>query len=116
MNILALPSALAFTMNITLCLVVLSSNPKNIANRLFACFVLSFVTWNVGEFVMINSQNPGSAVLGVKIIFAGLAYIVIVLIVYLFIPTVRDLEDRLPDHDQMARLEQESAPTETGCA
>jgi signal transduction histidine kinase len=74
MNILALPAALAFTMNITLCLIVLSSNPQNIANRLFACFVLSFVTWNVGEFIMINSENPATAVLGVKIIFAGLAY------------------------------------------
>ncbi|MCK5554059.1 MAG: hypothetical protein KAJ09_12990, partial [Deltaproteobacteria bacterium] len=28
----------------------------------------------MGEFIMINSQNPGSAILGVKIIFAGLAY------------------------------------------
>ncbi len=52
MNILALPAALAFTMNVTLCLIVPSSNPKNIANRLFACFVLSFATWNVGEFIM----------------------------------------------------------------
>jgi signal transduction histidine kinase len=74
MNILALPAALAFTMNITLCLIVLSSNPQNIANRLFGCFVLSFATWNVGEFIMINSANPENAVLGVKIIFAGLAY------------------------------------------
>jgi len=74
MNILALPAALAFTMNITLCLIVLSSNPQNIANRLFACFVLSFATWNVGEFIMINSGNPETAILGVKIIFAGLAY------------------------------------------
>ncbi len=74
MNILALPAALAFTMNITLCLIVLSSNPQNMANRLFACFVLSFATWNVGEFIMINSGNPETAVLGVKIIFAGLAY------------------------------------------
>jgi signal transduction histidine kinase len=74
MNILALPAALAFTMNITLCLIVLSSNPQNVANRLFACFVLSFATWNVGEFIMINSGNPETAVLGVKTIFAGLAY------------------------------------------
>jgi len=74
MNILALPAALAFTMNITLCLIVLSSNPKNIANRLFACFVLSFATWNVGEFIMINSRDPANAVLGAKIILSGLAY------------------------------------------
>ncbi len=75
MEILALPSALAFTMNITLCLIVLSSNPTNIANRLFACFVLAFATWNVGEFIMINSETTETAVLGVKIVFAGISFI-----------------------------------------
>jgi signal transduction histidine kinase len=75
MEILALPSALAFTMNITLCLIVLSSNPKNMANRFFACLVLAFATWNVGEFIMINSETTKSAVLGVKIVFAGIAFI-----------------------------------------
>jgi len=72
MNILALPAALAFTMNLTLCLIVLSSNPKNIAHRLFACFVLSFATWNIGEVIMISSLNPVHAIFGVKVIFAGL--------------------------------------------
>lgn len=75
MEILALPSALAFTMNITLCLIVLSSNPNNIANRLFACFVLAFATWNVGEFIMINSETAETATLGVKIVFAGISFI-----------------------------------------
>jgi len=74
MNILALPAALAFTMNLTLCLVVLSSNPQNLAHRLFACFVLSFATWNMGELIMINSLNPVHAIMGVKIIFAGLTF------------------------------------------
>lgn len=74
MNILALPSALAFTMNLILCLVVLSSNPRNIAHRLFAGFVLSFATWNMGELIMINSVNPVHAIIGVKIIFAGLTF------------------------------------------
>jgi DHA3 family macrolide efflux protein-like MFS transporter len=64
--------------------------------------------WAVGN-------GPGSG-MALQFIFAGVAYIVIVLIVYLFIPTVRDLEDRLPDHDQMARPEEEPAITETGCA
>jgi signal transduction histidine kinase len=73
-NILALPAALAFTMNLTLCLVVLSSNPKNMAHRLFACFVLSFATWNMGEFIMINSANPIRAIFGVKVIFVGLIF------------------------------------------
>jgi two-component system sensor histidine kinase HydH len=74
MNILALPSALALTMNLILCLVVLSSNPKNVAHQLFACFVLSFATWNMGELIMINSVNPVHAIFGVKVIFVGLTY------------------------------------------
>jgi len=74
MNILALPAALAFTMNLTLCLIVLSSNPKNMAHRLFACFVLSFATWNMGEFIMISSIDPVNAIFGVKVIFVGLIF------------------------------------------
>src|SRR5512136_1347757 len=74
MNILALPAALAFTMNLTLCLIVLSSNPKSIAHRLFACFVLSFATWNIGEVIMISIINPVHAIFGLRVIFAGLTF------------------------------------------
>ena len=74
MNILALPAALAFTMNLILCLVVLSSKPKDIAHWLFACFVLSFAAWNMGELIMINSVNPIHAIFGVKVIFIGLTF------------------------------------------
>jgi len=74
MNILALPTALAFTMNLTLCLVVLSSKPRDMAHRLFACFVLSFAAWNLGELIMISSINPIRAILGVKVIFVGLTF------------------------------------------
>ncbi len=72
MNISALPTALAFTMNLTLCLVVLSSKPKDLAHRLFACFVLSFAAWNLGELIMISSVHPIRAIFGVKVIFVGL--------------------------------------------
>ncbi len=72
MNILALPSALAFTMNLTICLIVISSKPRDIAHQVFGCFVLSFATWNLGELIMINSLNPANAILGVRIIFIGL--------------------------------------------
>jgi hypothetical protein len=67
MNILALPSAIAFTMNLTLCLIVLSIKPRNLAHQLFACFVLSFATWNMGELIMISSINPVNAIFGVKV-------------------------------------------------
>jgi len=74
MNILALPSALAFTINVILCLVVLSSKPKDAAHQLFGCFVLSFATWNMGELIMISSVNPLRAIFGVKVIFVGLTF------------------------------------------
>ncbi|PIX21744.1 MAG: hypothetical protein COZ69_13115 [Deltaproteobacteria bacterium CG_4_8_14_3_um_filter_45_9] len=74
MNILALPTALAFTMNLILCLVVLSSNPKNVAHQLFACFVLAFAAWNMGELIMISSVNPIHAIFGVRVIFVGLTF------------------------------------------
>jgi len=61
-------------MNLTLCFIVLSSNPQNIAHRLFACFVLSFATWNMGELIMISSVNPIHAIFGVKVIFVGLTF------------------------------------------
>jgi signal transduction histidine kinase len=74
MNILALPTALAFTMNLVLCLIVLLSNPKNIAHRLFACFVLSFATWNMGELIMVSSTNLVYAIFSVKVILVGLTF------------------------------------------
>lgn len=74
MNISALPTALAFTMNLTLCLVVLSSKPKNMAHQLFACFVLSFAGWNMGELIMVSSLNPLRAILGVRLVFVGLTF------------------------------------------
>jgi MFS family permease len=49
--------------------------------------------WLVGN-------EPGSGI-ALQFIFAGAAYTIIPLLVYLFVPIIRDLEDRLPDHDQM---------------
>jgi hypothetical protein len=59
-------------MNVTLCLVVLSSKPRDIAHRLFTCFVLSFATWDMGELIMISSVSPIRAILGVRVVFVGL--------------------------------------------
>jgi len=74
MKMLALPAALAFTMNLTLCLIVLSSHPKDLPHRLFACFVLAFATWNMGELIMINSDNLIYAIFGMKVIFVGVIF------------------------------------------
>jgi DHA3 family macrolide efflux protein-like MFS transporter len=51
-------------------------------------------------FGWLVGNRPGSGI-ALHFVFAGLAYITIPLIVYLFVPTVRDLEDGLPDHDQV---------------
>ncbi|MDO9209505.1 MAG: ATP-binding protein, partial [Deltaproteobacteria bacterium] len=64
-------AALALAINLTLCLVVFFDNPKGVVNRVFTLLILSFVGWNAGELIMINSDQHSMALIGVKIIFAG---------------------------------------------
>ncbi|MDP3040610.1 MAG: ATP-binding protein, partial [Deltaproteobacteria bacterium] len=45
--------------------------PKGVVNRVFTLLILSFVGWNAGELIMINSDQHSMALIGVKIIFAG---------------------------------------------
>ena len=71
MSIYALPAALALAINLTLCLIVFFDNSKGVANRVFTLLILSFVGWNAGELIMINSNDPDIALLGVRVIFAG---------------------------------------------
>ena len=71
MSIYALPASLALAINLTLCLIVFLNNPKGVANRVFTLLILSFVAWNTGELIMISSNDPDIALLGVKAIFAG---------------------------------------------
>jgi DHA3 family macrolide efflux protein-like MFS transporter len=55
-------------------------------------------------FGWLVGTGPGSG-MAVQFLLTGVAYIAVVLIVYLFFPVVRNLEDRLPDHDQLALVE-----------
>ena len=71
MNIYAIPAALAFATNLALCLIVFLNNPKGVVNRVFTLLILSFVAWNVGELIMVNSDHTSTALIGVKIIFTG---------------------------------------------
>ena len=71
MSVYALPAALALAINLTLCLIVIFNNPKGVVNRVFTLMILSFVGWNAGELIMINSDLQSMALVGVKIIFAG---------------------------------------------
>ncbi|MBN2146854.1 MAG: MFS transporter [Anaerolineales bacterium] len=60
-------------------------------------------TWLARLFGGIVGTGPGSG-MAVQFILTGIAYMLVVWIVFLFFPMVRNLEDRLPDHDQMEKL------------
>jgi DHA3 family macrolide efflux protein-like MFS transporter len=55
-------------------------------------------------FGWLVGTTPGSG-MAVQFILTGVVYIIIVLVVFLFFPVVRDLEDRLKDHDQLNAAE-----------
>jgi len=54
-------------------------------------------------FGWLVGTDPGSG-MALQFFFAGICYILVVLTVYLFFPVVRNLEDLLPDHDQMEKF------------
>jgi len=60
--------------------------------------------WLAGAFGWLVGTTPGSG-MALQFVLAGLAYMLIVLIVYLFFPVVRNLEDNLPDHEQAHKQE-----------
>ena len=64
-------------------------------------------TWLANTFSWLVGRQPGSG-MALQYIFTGIAYMIIALITFLFVPVVRDLEDRLPDHDQMKRIEEDA--------
>jgi MFS transporter, DHA3 family, macrolide efflux protein len=61
-------------------------------------------TWLARAFGWLVGNKPGSG-MALQFIFGGVAYILVVLFFTLFIPAMRNLEDQLPDHDQLEKLE-----------
>ena len=59
-------------------------------------------TWLALLFGPLVGNNSGSG-MAVQFVVTGVVYIAIVLFVFLFVPVVRNLEDLLPDHDQMQK-------------
>ena len=72
MSVFAIPAALALAINLTLCLIVFFNNPRGVVNQVFTLLMLSFVAWNIGELIMIQSDFHATALIGVKVIFAGI--------------------------------------------
>jgi len=65
-------------------------------------------TWLARAFGWLVGNSPGSG-MALQFAVAGVLYVAIVLGVYLFVPTVRNLEDLLPDHDEMERAKERDA-------
>jgi DHA3 family macrolide efflux protein-like MFS transporter len=65
-------------------------------------------TWLAKSFGWLVGTTPGSG-MALQFVFTGLAYMTIVIIAYFFIPVIRNLEDLLPDHDQMQKIVEENA-------
>ena len=55
-------------------------------------------------FGWLVGTEPGSG-MALQFFFAGIGYMLVVLTVYLFFPVVRNLEDLLPDHDQLEKVD-----------
>ncbi len=65
-------------------------------------------TWLAQTFGWMVGNEPGSG-MAVQFVLTGIAYMLVALIVYLFFPHVRNLEDELPDHDQTQKADETSA-------
>jgi MFS family permease len=70
-------------------------------------------TWLADTFGWMVGNTPGSG-MALQFILTGILYIAVVAITYLFFPHVRNLEDELPDHDQMQKVDETPlSPTPT---
>ncbi|HRJ57961.1 MAG TPA: MFS transporter [Anaerolineales bacterium] len=61
-------------------------------------------TWLAGAFGWMVGTTPGSG-MALQLVLTGILYMAVVGFTYAFIPHVRNLEDELPDHDQLQKLE-----------
>jgi len=61
-------------------------------------------TWLADTFSWLVGTSPGSG-MALQFVLTGIAYMLIALLVFLFVPMVRNLEDLHPDHDQIEIIE-----------
>ncbi|HMD81083.1 MAG TPA: hypothetical protein VKE92_07230, partial [Anaerolineales bacterium] len=62
-------------------------------------------TWVARAFGWMVGNESGSG-MALQFVITGIAYVLVALIVYLFFPHVRNLEDELPDHDQLQKVDE----------
>ena len=61
---------------------------------------MTSATWLSRAFGWLVGTSPGSG-MALQFVLAGVLYILIVLAAVFFVPSIRNLEDQLPDHDEM---------------
>lgn len=57
-------------------------------------------TWLARTFGWLVGTSPGSG-MALQFVLCGILYVALVIAVYLFVPSIRNLEELLPDHDQV---------------
>ena len=62
-------------------------------------------TWLAQAFGWMVGNESGSG-MALQFVITGIAYMLVALIVFLFFPHVRNLEDELPDHDQLQKVDE----------
>ena len=70
---------------------------------------MTSATWLSSAFGWLVGTSAGSG-MALQFVFAGVLYVVIVLAAVLFFPSIRNLEDLLPDHDATERVELDGGP------
>ncbi|NIS48486.1 MAG: hypothetical protein GWN76_21930 [candidate division Zixibacteria bacterium] len=60
-------------------------------------------TWLANTFGWMVGTSPGSG-MALQYLISGLAYIAVIVVAW-FIPAVRHVEELLPDHDQLEKVE-----------
>lgn len=61
-------------------------------------------TWLARTFGWMVGHESGSG-MALQYVITGVGYMLVVLMVYLFFPHVRNLEDELPDHDRLQKVD-----------
>lgn len=64
---------------------------------------MTSATWLSRTFGWLVGTSPGSG-MALQFVLGGVLYVALVLGAFFFIPSIRNLEDHLPDHDELERV------------
>lgn len=71
-SLYALPAIIAFTINISLSVIIILDSPRRVENRLFGMALFCTALWNAGEAVLIGSDKIEQANIGILLMQIGI--------------------------------------------